>query len=88
MTAMLDDKAASAGVELVKVGPRGTSQTCPSAGPECGIVAAKTLAEREHCCECGWVLDRDVAAAKVVHFGAFGFWPGAGRGSPSEQVAA
>jgi len=44
LTAMLDYKAASAGVELVKVDPRGTSQTCP----ECGIVAAKTLAEREH----------------------------------------
>src|SRR5215831_8268497 len=44
LTAMLDYKAASAGVELVKVDPRGTSQT----GPECGIVAAKTLAEREH----------------------------------------
>ena len=25
---------------------------------------------------------------KVVHFRAFGFWPGAGRGSPSERVAA
>jgi len=25
--------------------------------------------------ECGCVLDRDVAAAKVVHFRAFGFWP-------------
>ena len=74
--------------------PRGTSQTCP----ECGIVAAKTLAQREHRCECGCVLDRDVAAAKVVHFRAFGFWPGdfwpgdfwpgAGHGSPSERVAA
>src|SRR5215831_6347013 len=32
LTAMLDYKAASAGVELVKVDPRGTSQTCPSAG--------------------------------------------------------
>ena len=73
LTAMLDYKAASAGVELVKVNPRGTSQTCP----ECGTVAAKTLAEREHRCECGCVLDRDVAAAKVVHFRAFGFWPGA-----------
>jgi putative transposase len=47
LTAMLDYKAASAGVELVRVDPRGTSQTCP----ECGIVAAKTLAEREHRCE-------------------------------------
>src|SRR5215475_2865318 len=59
LTAMLDDKAASAGVELVKVDPRDTSQTCPECGPECGpewgIVAAKTLAEREHRCESGCV---------------------------------
>ncbi|HEY7084231.1 MAG TPA: zinc ribbon domain-containing protein [Hyphomicrobiaceae bacterium] len=61
-----------------------TSQT----SPECGIVAAKTLAEREHRCDCGCVLDRDFAAAKVVHFRAFGFWPGAGRGSPTQRVAA
>src|SRR5215475_1701236 len=84
LTAMLNYKAASAGVELVKVDPRGTSQTCP----ECGIVAAKTLAEREHRCQCGCVLDRDVAAVKVVHFKVFGFWQGAGRGSPSQRVAA
>jgi IS605 OrfB family transposase len=84
LTAMLDHKAASAAVELVNVDPRGTSQTCP----ECGIVAATTLAKREHRCECGCALDRDVAAARVVHFRAFGFWPGAGRGSPSPRAAA
>ena len=81
---MLDYKAASAGVEIVRVDPRGTSQTCP----ECGTVAVKTLAEREHRCECGCVLDRDVAAAMVVHFRAFGFWPGTGLESLSESVAA
>lgn len=84
LTAMLDYKAASAGVELVKVDPRGTSQTCP----ECGTVRAKTLAEREHRCECGCRLDRDVAAAMVVHYRAFGFWPGTGLGTLSEPVAA
>jgi putative transposase len=84
LTAMLEYKAASAGVELVKVDPRGTSQECP----ECGLIAAKTLAEREHRCECGCVLDRDVAAAMVVHFRACGFWPGSGLGSLSERVAA
>lgn len=84
LTAMLDYKAASAGVEIVKVDPRGTSQTCP----ECGVVAAKTLAEREHRCFCGCRLDRDVAAAMVVHFRAFGLRPGAGLGSLSERVAA
>ena len=84
LTAMLDYKAANAGVEIVRVDPRGTSQMCP----DCGIIAAKTLAEREHRCDCGCVLDRDVAAAMVVHFRAFGFWPGAGLGSLSERVAA
>jgi putative transposase len=84
LAAMLDYKAANAGVELVRVDPRGTSQTCP----ECGTVAAKTLAERIHRCPCGCVIDRDVAAAMVVHFRAFGFWPGTGLGSLSERVAA
>lgn len=77
LTAMLEYKAASAGVDFVRVDPRGTSQECPKSG----IVAAKTLAERMHRCECGCVMDRDVAAAMVVHFRAFRFWPGAGRGS-------
>ena len=84
LTAMLDYKAARAGVELVKVDPRGTSQTCP----ECGTIRAKTLAEREHRCDCGCRLDRDVAAAMVVHYRAFNFWPGTGLGTLSEPVAA
>ena len=67
-------KAASAGAEVVLVDPRGTSQECP----ECGAVEAKTLATRRHRCGCGCVLDRDVAAAKVVHLRAFGFGPGHG----------
>lgn len=84
LAAMLAYKAANAGGLLVKVDPRGTSQTCP----KCGTVAAKRLAEREHRCDCGCTLDRDVAAAMVVHFRAFGFWPGAGRGTPSQRIAA
>jgi putative transposase len=81
---MIRYKAERAGCEVIEVDPRGTSQTCP----ECGTVAAKTLAERMHRCNCGCVLDRDVAAAMVVHFRAFGFWPGAGLGSSSQRVAA
>ena len=77
-------KAANAGCEVVTVDPRGTSQTCP----ECGTVVAKTLVEREHRCDCGCSLDRDVAAAIVVHQRAFGFTPGAGVGSLIEPVAA
>lgn len=55
-------KAARAGAQIIEVDPRFTSQTCP----DCGAVAKKTLAERTHSCSCGCVLDRDVAAAKVI----------------------
>lgn len=77
-------KAERAGGEVKKVDPRGTSQICPA----CGAVARKRLSERTHRCHCGCVLDRDVAAAMVIHFRAFGFWPGAGLGTLSEPVAA
>jgi putative transposase len=75
-------KAANAGAEVVMVDPRGTSQTCP----DCGTVKAKKLSERMHCCDCGGVYDRDVAAAKIVHQRAFG--PGHGPRTPSQRVAA
>jgi putative transposase len=53
-------KAESAGRELIKVDPRGTSQECS----ECGAVVRKSLAVRVHTCpECGLVLDRDHNAA-------------------------
>lgn len=84
LTAFLSYKAACAGGEVVLVDSRGTSQTCP----ECGTIKAKTLSKREHRCECGAVLDRDVAAAMVVHFRAFGFWPGHGLRNTSGPVAA
>lgn len=84
LTEMISYKAENAGCELVMVDPRGTSQTCP----ECGTIAAKTLATREHRCECGCALDRDVAAAIVVHQRAFSISPGAGDGSVSQRVAA
>ena len=82
---MLIYKAASAGVQIVFVDPRGTSQTCPG----CGLILAKGLHEREHRCECGVVLDRDVTAAMVVHYRAFGFWqwPGTGPAALSKRVA-
>lgn len=76
-------KAASAGCVVTLVDPRGTSQTCP----ECGTIKPKTLAVREHRCACGCVLDRDVAAARVVLQRA-GFQPGHGCQAPSQRVAA
>lgn len=55
-------KAAKAGVRVVEVDPRGTSQTCP----ECGAVVKKVLAERTHDCDCGYTAHRDHAAARVI----------------------
>ncbi|MGU3660909.1 RNA-guided endonuclease InsQ/TnpB family protein [Methylobacterium fujisawaense] len=60
-------KAESASADVVLVDPRGTSQTCP----ECGTIRPKKLSERRHGCECGCILDRDVAAAMIVHQRAF-----------------
>ena len=77
-------KAESAGAEVVLVDPRGTSQTCP----DCGTIEPKRLSERMHCCDCGSVLDRDVAAAKIVHRRAFGSGRDIGLRSPSQRVAA
>jgi putative transposase len=76
-------KAECAGSTLKLVDPRGTSQTCP----ECRTIKRKTLAERMHRCECGCVLDRDVAAARVVLMRA-DFGPGTGLQAPSQRIAA
>jgi putative transposase len=81
---LLRYKAANAGAEVLMVDPRGTSQTCP----ECGTVKAKTLGVRVHACACGCVLDRDVAAARIVHQRAFGLGPGHGLRCVSGRVAA
>jgi putative transposase len=75
--------AESAGLEVRLVDPRRTSQTCP----ECGTITPKTLAHREHRCDCGCVLDRDVAAARVVLHRA-GLRPGTGLQAQSVRDAA
>ena len=76
-------KAANAGGIVVLVDPRGTSQTCP----ECGTITRKTLAEREHRCDCGCALNRDVAAARIVLMRAR-FQSGTGCQAPSQRIAA
>lgn len=81
---MLRYKAAKAGSMLIEVDPRGTSQTCP----DCGTIKPKTLVERRHRCTCGCDLDRDVAAAQIIHLRAFGFRPGHGLQDSSGRVAA
>jgi putative transposase len=58
----LSYKAECAGRVLVKVHPRGTSQTCL-----CGASVPKTLADRWHDCPaCGLSAGRDVVSAQVI----------------------
>jgi putative transposase len=60
--AKLSYKAESAGRDLVKVDPRGTSQTCT-----CSANVAKLLSQRRHDCPaCGLSGDRDVISAQVI----------------------
>jgi putative transposase len=57
---LLDYKAIEAGVEIVAVNPRNTSQMCSG----CGSIVQKSLSVRVHICpDCGLTLDRDVNAA-------------------------
>jgi putative transposase len=60
---LLSYKAVMAGVEVVTVNPRNTSQACSG----CGSIVLKDLSARLHVCpDCGLTLDRDVNAAKIV----------------------
>jgi putative transposase len=55
-------KAESAGRNLIKVNPAGTSQTCL-----CGAEVRKLLKNREHVCtECGLIAPRDFVSAQLV----------------------
>jgi putative transposase len=83
---MIGYKAANAGVRVIAVNPRGTSQTCP----ECGALAVKKLATRVHnCANCGCVMDRDVAAAMVILKRALSeMGPGHGLETISGRIAA
>lgn len=76
----LESKAANAGRKVIRVDPRYTSQTCP----DCGAVKPKSLSERVHRCHCGCVLDRDVAASRVILARAVG---PSGSVTPSEDCA-
>jgi len=58
----LKSKAESAGVSVVEVDARGTSQECSG----CGRVVAKDLSQRWHSCDCGCSLDRDENAARNI----------------------
>lgn len=59
---ILMSKAESAGREVVKVDPRGTSQRCSA----CDLVVPKDLSVRVHRCSCGYEADRDLNAARNI----------------------
>ena len=59
----LVNKAEEAGLPVVRVDPKGTSQRCSC----CGSLVRKTLRDRVHECHaCGLVLDRDLNAARNI----------------------
>ena len=63
---LLGEKAESAGVKMVHVDPKGTSQECSS----CGATVKKSLSVRTHKCDCGLEIDRDMnAALNILHRG-------------------
>ena len=65
-TTLLNEKAESAGVRMVRVNPKNTSQECSN----CGAEVKKDLSVRVHRCTCGYEVDRDVNAAKnILHRG-------------------
>jgi putative transposase len=60
---ILEEKAARAGHQVVRVNPRFTSQKCYN----CGEIVQKSLSVRTHICPfCGYIADRDVNAAKNI----------------------
>lgn len=60
---LLEEKAESAGRQIIAVAPQYTSQKCSS----CGAHVQKSLSVRTHSCtECGYNDDRDVNAAKNI----------------------
>jgi putative transposase len=80
--AILEDKAARAGHQVVRVNPRFTSQKCHN----CGEIVQKSLSVRTHRCPfCGYIADRDVNAAQNILFMARA-WPSGtvSDGSPVE----
>ncbi len=55
---MLENKAESAGRELIAIAPHYTSQKCSN--PQCGEYVSKSLSVRTHVCPfCGYMADRD-----------------------------
>ncbi|MBO4551971.1 MAG: transposase [Candidatus Methanomethylophilaceae archaeon] len=59
----IEDKASSAGREIILVNPNKTSQMCSV----CEDIVDKDLSVRQHICpQCGYTVDRDVNAARNI----------------------
>ncbi|MBN4006160.1 transposase [Nostoc sp. LPT] len=65
---ILSSKAENAGLLVIAVNPKNTSQDCSS----CGMKVPKKLHERWHSCQCGCSLDRDHNAAINIRNRAVG----------------
>jgi putative transposase len=64
---ILSNKAESAGLLVIAVNPRNTSQNCSN----CGTKVPKQLSDRWHSCSCGCELSRDHnAAINIRNLGA------------------
>ena len=59
---LLQNKAENAGIEVIKINPKNTSQICS----RCGRKVRKSLAIRTHKCSCGLVIDRDYNSALLI----------------------
>jgi len=78
---ILEHKAECAGVRVIRVPPRNTTQACS----ECGALpdVPKTLSDRVHSCpRCGYQADRDLNAARNI------LRLGLSRQAPTQRVAA
>ncbi|WP_414581487.1 RNA-guided endonuclease InsQ/TnpB family protein [Scytonema sp. PCC 10023] len=68
---ILTYKAVNAGVSVVKVNPKDTSQICSC----CDAYVPKDLEVRLHQCSCGYTEDRDMNAAKNIKRVGLGIFP-------------
>ncbi len=80
---LLENKAESAGRQVIAVAPHSTSQKCS----QCGEYVPKSLSVRTHVCPfCGYIADRDENAARnILQRGVAACWPGRGHRRAEER---
>ena len=81
---MLEYKAESAGVQIIKVNPRGTTQKCSN----CDNIVPKKLSDREHNCKkCGLQIPRDYnSAINIKKYATVGSTEGKALGNVSREM--